>query len=74
MQFQEVVSSNIAAMAHDQTGMRVRFKTGAEYHYDAVPKALFDEILTAESVGRAFNQKVKADPKSFPYRQIVTGL
>lgn len=53
--------------------MKVRFKAGTEYHYEGVSKEMFDEILGADSVGRAFNQKVKSDPVAFPFRQIDAG-
>lgn len=52
-----VKSSNIAAVAYEETPtppyrrMYVRFKSGAVYSYDGVPRGLYDGMLAAPSKG-----------------------
>lgn len=50
-----VESSNIEAIGYDAASQRmgVRFKRGAEYHYEGVPPKVAESILTAKSVGSA---------------------
>lgn len=47
-------SSNVAAVAYSDTFGRlfVRFKSGATYAYDRVPKALFEAFKVAPSAGQ----------------------
>jgi hypothetical protein len=52
-----VSSSNIAAVAYEEMvtppyrRMWVKFKSGAVYSYDAVPRAIYDGFLAAPSKG-----------------------
>lgn len=71
MQYQEVKSSNIKALAHNpETNiMGVIFNSGTEYHYENIPLELYSQIVNAESVGRAFSQLVKTQPESYPFRR-----
>lgn len=71
MNYQDVESSNIKAIAHKDTTLGVRFHNGTEYHYENVPDFIFDEIITAASVGRTFNQLIKAKPAEYPYQKIA---
>ncbi len=67
MEMQPVSSSNVAAVGFEssdpensETGtLRVEFKSGSTYDYQNVPQSTFDALVSAESVGRAFNQLVK---------------
>lgn len=57
----DVESSQLAKIgwAKDR-GLVVIFTGGNHaYHYADAPRDLFDELLAAESVGKAFNSKVK---------------
>ena len=71
-----VESSQIEAIGHEDGVMEVLFKNRSEgkpapiYRYEGVPRAVFDEILASDSVGRAFNQLVKAHPRTYPYVKI----
>ena len=56
-----VTSSNVAEVGHDEETevLEVQFKGGAVYQYRGVPRDVFDELVTARSVGRYFNDQVK---------------
>lgn len=54
-----VPSSNIEAVGHVGTKLRVRFKGGATYEYAGVSEDLFAELVTAESVGKFVNAEIK---------------
>lgn len=70
MDWKQVESSNISAMAHDGVLMGVTFKSGVTYAYENVTREVFDEIVTAESVGGRFNSLVKKHPDRYPYRRL----
>ncbi len=56
----DVESSNVLAMRHTtETGLDVRFKTGEVYNFKGVPRALFESLVAAESVGSFFAQNIK---------------
>lgn len=71
MHWNSVESSNIHSMAHEANDLYVKFHSGKIYRYQGVPLATFNTLLEAESVGRTFNQEVKAHPKLFPYELIT---
>ena len=54
-----VKSSMIKAVGWKQPTLLVRFNSGALYEYHGVPKRVYLKLLTAHSVGRAFNHLVK---------------
>ncbi|MFJ3044777.1 KTSC domain-containing protein [Herbaspirillum chlorophenolicum] len=56
-----VSSSNIASIGHDETTqtLEVEFLDSAVYEYYGVPEHVFQELLSASSVGRYFAQNVK---------------
>lgn len=68
-----VKSSNIAALGFEpeRKVMTVQFNSGTKYEYSNVEEDLFQEILTAESVGRAFDKLVKSQPIKYPYAKVV---
>ncbi len=57
----KVVSSNIDEVEHDSSTstLKVTFKNGSRYKYDEVPQVVFEQLISAESVGKALNQMVK---------------
>lgn len=67
MKYKEVESSNIAALAHSENTLAVKFKNGTEYHYSGVPVEIFDQLVQAASVGRTFNELIKSRPSDYPY-------
>lgn len=62
--YEAVASSNIKAFCFrpHEAGLgtlEVLFKNNTRYAYPGVSAVLFREVLTAESIGRAFNTMVK---------------
>ena len=61
MEMVEVSSSNINQIGYDdetQT-MGVEFHSGKVYHYNNVPKEVYEEFVEAPSVGRHFNTEIR---------------
>ena len=69
----EVKSSNIRAIGHHplEQSMDVEFPNGTKYSYGNVSEEIFQHILTAESVGKAFNNLVKTKPVEHPYTRLA---
>ena len=63
-----VESSNIARIGWQDDTLYITFHTGATYSYAGVPSALYQELLSAESVGKLFHAKVKG---KFEFQQIL---
>jgi hypothetical protein len=61
MEYVVVSSANISAISYDETShsLCIRFNNGTEYHYFGVPQDVYEGLLTAGSVGRFFDEKVK---------------
>lgn len=64
-----VTSSNIEALALDPSAQRlsVKFKGGKVYAYENVSVAMFELLTMADSVGKAFQQHIKAQPERHPF-------
>lgn len=54
-----VKSSNVVAIGHDGSELRVRFKGGNLYAYEGVPASVFQAFLKAPSVGSFFATRVR---------------
>lgn len=57
-----VVDSSVISKAeycNQSDQMLITFKNGRIYMYDDVPRNVFDEMISAESVGRYFNSHVR---------------
>ena len=65
-----VRSSNIAAVGYDKEAeeLEVHFHSGAVYRYENVEVDLLEELVSAPSVGRTFNERVKGG--GYPFRQV----
>jgi hypothetical protein len=61
MEFVEVDSSMISKVFYNQktSCLFVVFKNGSIYSYMNVPKFLYEELLSAESVGKFFSEYIK---------------
>lgn len=70
MEMKQVESSNISAIGHAGHTMVVQFKNGTKYRYENVSAELYQRILDAESVGKAFNELVKKNPTAHPYAKL----
>ena len=57
----EVVSSNIHSIGYEDNAevLTVKFRAGGTYEYYRVPKAEYENLLKAESVGAYFSSKVR---------------
>jgi hypothetical protein len=69
MEYQSVTSSNVAAVAYDDTTstLGVRFLNGSEYHYYGVPRDVYEGLLNATSVGTYLNQLIKKSGYSYSH-------
>ncbi|HFH4172261.1 TPA: KTSC domain-containing protein [Pseudomonas aeruginosa] len=56
-----VSSSNIASVGHDQSSqtLEVEFLNGSIYEYYDVPEHVYQELISASTVGGYFAQRVK---------------
>lgn len=70
MNYQSVDSSTVDAIAFDDASstLGVRFKNGTEYEYSAVPEGVYRGMLSASSIGRYFDAKVKKG--GYRFRQV----
>ena len=61
MTITNINSSNIQTVEYneDLNTLIVEFKSGAKYAYSTVPKAVFDRMITADSVGRYLNSNIR---------------
>lgn len=59
LNWSDVESSNLAAVAYQANELFVRFKNGNVFRYDRVPAAIYDGLLGAESKGQYFNAEIK---------------
>lgn len=59
VEYQSVESSNVSSIGYLENNLYVMFKNGSEYVYKDVPESMFNELLTAKSVGSTLNNKVK---------------
>jgi hypothetical protein len=66
MDREPVTSSNVASVGYDDATetLEVEFKNGAIYQYYNVPRAVYDAMLQATSVGQFLNATIKP---SYPY-------
>lgn len=64
----EVQSTNISHVGHEGTTLKVRFHSGAEWHYADVPSGVFDEMMHrndhGESIGKFFHARIKPHYKA----------
>ena len=59
IEMKPVESSNIAEVGYDEGTLYVRFTNNTLYTYFEVSEDLFHNLVTADSVGKYFNQHVK---------------
>lgn len=62
-----VESSHIFDVSWDEGTLTVTFKDGAVYNYADVPVGVYQEMVSAPSVGRFFKDNVKG---AFEYERI----
>lgn len=61
MEVTKVTSSNIDAIGYDpvQRILKVVFKSGSIYDYYEVDQQIYEGLMSADSIGRTFNQTVR---------------
>jgi hypothetical protein len=64
-----LASSLLDAVAYDAAGkrLRIRFRSGAVFEYDAVRPVVYDELLAAPSKGGYFSEYIRPD---YLYRRV----
>jgi len=64
-----VTSSNLVAVGYDKEGqlLHVEFKNGLTYAYQGVPDQLYQDLLSAESLGSFFHKNIRTD---YPYTKV----
>ena len=64
-----VASSNVSKVGHDGVSeLLVQFGTAESlYRYTGVPKALYEEMMKAESIGKFINKNIK---NSYAYQKL----
>ena len=67
MQTHKVDSSNLKEVSYDGQNLQVKFKNDTVYEYYDVGAEVFQNLLSAESKGRYFNEYVK---KVFEWKQV----
>jgi hypothetical protein len=55
----EIKSTNLSHVGYENGTLKIRFKSGAEYHYTDVPPEVHAELLKAESPGGYFRTHIK---------------
>lgn len=61
MEHKEVVSSNLKSIGYDEKNqiLEVEFRNATIYQYKDVPVTVLDELMTAESKGKYFHDKIR---------------
>jgi hypothetical protein len=60
-------STNLMSASHQGDRLEVTFKNGTAYRYLEVPRAVYDELVKAESAGKFLNQMIKG---KFKYEKV----
>ena len=55
----DVESSHLAKAGHDGTDLLIEFKKGNTYRYYDVPVDVFEDLISAPSIGRFFNVEIR---------------
>ena len=59
MMNQAVISTNIKHIGWTEETLYVKFKSGDVYSYDEVPLEVYQQLVTAVSVGQSFHKLIK---------------
>ena len=61
MEVTKVTSSNLDSVGYDTATntLRVIFRSGATYDFAGVPYDVYMNLMSAESIGRAFNTMIR---------------
>lgn len=69
MRREPVDSTSLRSVGYDDTSrvLEVEFVNGSVYLYFGVPREAYDELLTADSLGRHFNHHIR---DTYAYRRL----
>ncbi|MCB9468393.1 MAG: KTSC domain-containing protein [Candidatus Obscuribacterales bacterium] len=59
MKRKSVSSSNLKSVGYEDGTLEIEFKNGRIYQYSDVPKEIYDELMTADSLGIYFNSEIR---------------
>lgn len=59
MQLIPVESSNIKAIGHEGSTMRVQYANGTEYDFQGVTAEIFNNFMESDSKGRFFGKNIR---------------
>jgi len=62
-----VKSSNLKAIGYKSEIMEVEFLSGSVYEYSEVPQEKYDDLMSAPSKGKYYNQHIKGE---FPSKRL----
>lgn len=57
----KVDSSMIKSVGHEESTLEVEFTTGAVYQYHGVSEHIHQELMQADSTGKAFNRLIRGN-------------
>jgi hypothetical protein len=66
--FYDSENIKIISYSYDSNVLLVSFNTGAEYRYYKVPVDVWSDVVSAQSIGRAFNKFVSR--RDFSYEKL----
>jgi hypothetical protein len=63
MERQPVSSSNLASVGYDPQSntLEIEFQNGRVYRYHGVPEGLYEQLMSAPSLGSFFSQYIRND-------------
>ena len=59
MKRQHVLSSNLKSVGYESNTLEIEFKKSGIYQYYRVPKIVYNNLMTAPSLGKYFNYNIK---------------
>ena len=62
-----VKSSNLKAVGYESEIMEIEFLNGSVYEYSEVPQEKYDDLMSASSQGKYYNQYIKGQ---FPSKKL----
>ena len=73
VKLKKIESSAIQAIGYnpDSQKLYILFHESGVYRFDNVPPTLFEQLQQAQSVGKFYNQRIKAYPLQYPEKPLL---
>ena len=73
VKLKKIESSAIKAIGYnpDSQKLYILFHESGVYRYNNVPPTLFEQLQQAQSVGKFYNQRIKAYPLQYPEKPLL---